>query len=125
MTKQDLRSGMICKHRDGDFSMILLKGYETGNSEDNLIFASNSRAGLDAFDNNFKWIPYKNPIEDNDIIAIYSPGNVCKGFQIFEKHHSQIDITNWKLLWSEPIQAEEMTLAEVCKALGKNIKIVK
>ena len=122
MTKQDLKSGMICKHRDGRFSMVLRNTYEDG--EGDLVFKHNNRSGLNAFSNNLKW-SYTAPSPDTDIIAVYQPYNPCNGFVIFTLPKHEINTNYWKLLWSEPEPTEEMTLAEVCKALGKNIKIVK
>lgn len=58
-------------------------------------------------------------------IEKYSVGrgvNVLLGVKPFPSSWDENDI---ELLWQYEEPVEEMTLAEVCKALGKNIKIVK
>ena len=130
MKKSDLRSGMVCQHRNGKFSIVVLNSYENGEYSDNLVYASNNRSNTSSFNNNFQWVSYlkkdrsPNSKDSADIIAIYQPRNTCEGFVILEKHYSQIDTSRWQLLWKEQEEATEMTLSEICKALGKSIKII-
>ena len=130
MKKSDLRSGMVCQHRNGKFSIVVLNSYENGEYSDNFVFASNNRSNLTSFNNNFQWascLDYSRKLNSKDpldIIAIYQPRNTCEGFIILEKHYSQINTSRWQLLWKEQEEATEMTLSEICKALGKSIKII-
>ena len=125
-TKEDLKTGMVCKHRNGKLSMV---ANDTFQKKDNVIFAHNIRTDLNDFDReNFKWcFEEKNRSEYTkgiDIIEVYQPGNVCNGFIIFSGSDAEIEkeMKSWKVLWSED-SVEEMTLEDICKALGKNIKI--
>lgn len=131
-TKEDLKTGMICKHSNGQFSMVVKETFER---DDSVIFSFNNRTDLIDFDNeNFKWYFKGYELESKriesskkvDIIEIYQPDNVCDGFIIFSASDSQIKekMKSWKVLWSED-SVEEMTLEDICKALGKNIKIVR
>lgn len=124
-TPKDLKTGYICKHRDGVFSMVMLDNFET---EGEIVFHSKSRTSLKSYDDEFRWcfneFPESTTKQDNDIVKVYNPRLICYGFMIFETGASQVDTSNWTLLWSEK-ETVEMTLEEVCQELGKNIKIVK
>ena len=127
-TKEDLKTGMVCKHRNGELSIAVKETFERN---DNVIFTHNIRIDLNDFDNlTFKWyFEEKNRSEYTkgiDIIEVYQPGNVCNGFIIFSGSDAEIEkeMKSWKVLWSED-SVEEMTLEDICKALGKNIKIVR
>ena len=54
---------------------------------------------------------------DADIIAVRRLSDTCCAFKAFEHKYGT--------LVYERKEVEEMTLAEVCEALGKEIKIVK
>lgn len=131
-TKEDLKTGMICKHRNGEFSTVVKDTFE---KEGNVVFSPKSRTGLDNFDReNFKWFfeGYQNESKRTesskgvDIVEVYQPLNVCNGFIIFSGSDYEIkkEMKSWRVLWSED-SVEEMTLEDICQALGKNIKIVR
>ena len=127
-TKEDLKTGMVCKHRNGELSIAVKETFERN---DNVIFTHNIRIDLNDFDNlTFKWyFEEKNRSEYTkgiDIIEVYQPRYICKGFIIFSGSDSEIkeEMESWKVLWSDD-SVEEMTLEDICKALGKNIKIVR
>lgn len=106
-TKKDLRDGDVVKLRSGAIRIVLLDkkclldkhtgGYKLDNIEDDLTH---------------------NCVEECDIMAVrrindpelinFSAFAIGRGELVYERK-----------------EAEEMTLAEVCKALGKEIKIVK
>ena len=130
-TKQDLKTGMVCEHRSGKLSIVAKDNFE---SEDNLIFSTNNRTDLKHCDNDtFQWFPdtITNRTESRsdfqksvDIVAVYKPSLLCNGYEILAVNRDEINLSRWKLLWKEE-QEVEMTIEEVCKALGKNIKIIK
>ena len=130
-TKSDLKTGMVCKHRDGRFSLVAKDTFE---KEDNLVFVYNNRTDLRYFkEDTLKWYPPTTRNRDErtefqksiDIVEVYQPINLCNGYIIISKHYSQINTSKWKLLWKEEPEVEEMTMEEVCRMLGKNIKIIK
>ena len=58
------------------------------------------------------------------IVAVYEPHNLCSSVAIFERTFKECLIKDFKCIWKRPPEVKELTLEEVCKALGKNIKIV-
>lgn len=107
-TKADLKNGDVIKRRDGSVQIICIDVgtciCQTGNHYDRL---SDLKDDLTHDDN-----------RDGDIIAVrrpLKPMHCC--FDAF-------DIDFGDLIY-ERKEVEEMTLEEVCKALGKEIKIVK
>lgn len=131
-TKDDLKTGMICLHRNGDYSMVFKNTFER---YDILVIEGHIQINLDKFDCiNFKYhysIDTKKCEKTFDIVKIFKPLWDSEGFVIFntdfmrrfkEKGKEKFDL--WELLWEEKDEVE-MTMEEVCKALGKNIKIVK
>jgi hypothetical protein len=104
-TKEDLRNGDIVLRRDEDVEMFI-----DGRFIDYTGFVVNTD-GLN-YD-----LTNKN-INARDIIAIRRPDKVSDiSFDAFEKDLGR--------LIYERDETVEMTLEEVCKALGKNVKIVK
>lgn len=118
MTPKDLKTGHICKHRDGRLSMVTRNTCE---NEDNIIFASNNRTGLGTFNSDFTW--FNNETEHEKgvaIIEVWEPFNVCDTIEIFTSKNMPIDA---RKIW-EKEKIEEMTLSEICKELGRKIKII-
>lgn len=107
-TKADLKNGDVIKRRDGTVQIVCVDVgtciCQTGNHHDRL---SDLRNDLTHDDN-----------REGDIIAVRRP---------LQSKHCCFDAFDLELgeLVYERSEPEEMTLEEVCKALGKEIKIVK
>ena len=107
-TKTDLKNGDVIKRRDGTVQIVCVDVgtciCQTGNHYDRL---SDLRNDLTHDDN-----------REGDIIAVRRP--------LQSKHccFDAFDLDLGELVY-ERSEPEEMTLEEVCKALGKEIKIVK
>ena len=103
-TKADLKDGMIVECANGKRYLAL---------GDNLI---NGSGFLEIKDYN------------NDLKSDINPHkwNINKVYKV-EAHHINgiFNNNNLTLIWERKEEPEEMTLEEVCKALGKEIKIVK
>ena len=107
-TKKDLKSGDLVKRRNGDDCIVCVEsdllmhptlgGYKLSNIRDDLTNIFNST---------------------NDIVSVRR----CSG----DPEHWSFDAFDRKLgtLVYEHKEVEEMTLEEVCNALGKEVKIVK
>lgn len=109
-TKSDLKDGDIVLRRDGR-TQIVCK--ETG-----ALISPKGYDLLDCISENFKYIGDSVSSErfKYDIIAIRRPTKP------YECQFSAFDNKYGDLVYEE---IEEMTMEEICKALGKNIKIVK
>ena len=108
-TKSDLRSGDVVLRRDGRTQIVC--------KETDTLISPNGYDLLEEISEEFKY--RKNcttNISKYDIIAVRRPTapHECQ-FKAFDKKYGD-------LVYEE---VEEMTLEEVCKALGKEIKIVK
>ena len=107
-TKADLKNGDVIKRRDGSVQIVCLDVgtciCQTGNHYDRLIDLNDDLTHVDN--------------RDGDIIAVRRP---------LKPLHCCFDAFALDLgeLVYERKEVEEMTLAEVCAALGKEIKIVK
>ncbi len=105
-TKEDLRTGDVVMRRNGQVEIV--------NRDLGMFITENGWNDLDDINEDLT-----EPRNSNwDIVAVRRPG--CKGncqFKAF-KH-------KWGTLVYKRKEVEEMTLAEVCKLLGKEIKIVK
>lgn len=107
-TKKDLKNGDVIKRRDGSVQIICLETgtciCQTGNHYDRL-----------------------KALNDDLIMAYNKDGDVIAVRRPLQPHHCCFDAFELEFgeLVYERKEVEEMTLAEVCKALGKEIKIVK
>ena len=115
MTKQDLKSGMVLEFEDNTRALLLDNEYFFQDRNYNFGGSASLNSFLDD-DLNTTNSSY------SSVFAIYEAGtsrddNVGTSLNI---HDSGF----FKQIWKRPT-AIEMTLEEVCKILGKNIKIVK
>lgn len=109
-TKADLKTGDVVLRRNGVVE-IVCRETDSLISKDGFNVLSNVKKDLTSafvFDSNSDW----------DIVAVRRPRTPyeCQ-FKAFDKRYGE--------LVYEHKETEEMTLEEVCKALGKEIKIVK
>ena len=106
-TKADLKDGMVVEYRNGDRRLVLGECFVGHNN------CSHFNVWYD-----------DNLINNNNA----SCRDVCKVYKSSPELMNQcFDDKYLTLIWErkEKPEPEEMTLAEVCKALGKEIKIVK
>lgn len=105
-TKKDLRNGDYVKVRDGDVGIVLV----------DIGAITFGRQYMRLNDVSDDLITSRN--HDGDIMAVCRPNNPLEcTIDIFDRKRGE--------LVYERKEVEEMTLEEVCKALGKEIKIVK
>lgn len=112
-TKKDLQNGDVVKLRDGQIGIVLI----TDDRLNTIIFPDTSYYLSDYEDDLTR--PSKfHELCSADIMAVRRPPNSINNF------FKAFDYSIGKLVY-ERKEVEEMTLEEVCKALGKEIKIVK
>lgn len=106
-TKADLKTGDVVKRRNGWIEIV--------NRELNMFISKN---GWNDFDDIKEDLTNRGTIDGWDIVAVRRPKY---------KEDCQFNAFKYELgtLVYERKEVEEMTLAEVCKLLGKEIKIVK
>lgn len=106
-TKDDLKNGDVVLRRDGDVEIYIQGKFidECGGGASQ-IFINKDLTSISA------------TCRDRDIIAVRRPVDISDmSFDAFEKKLGR--------LVYERDETVEMTIEEVCKALGKNVKIVK
>ena len=107
-TKENLKSGMVVEYANGERRLVV----------DDVLLANDTWAPLEHFENDLTHFT-----GDMTINAVYEKRNTPL---------ASVLSNPGELLWKReeavemaPEEAVEMTLEEVCKELGKNIKIVK
>ena len=130
-TKKDLKTGMICVSRSGRIS-VYIDGTNSIDKESCIVYKETDRTDINKFDENtFEWFPRDKKrtdfVKSVDIVKIYEPDHLYESFKIFTANAADKSrfFEQWKVVWEAKAEPEEMTLAEVCKALGKDIKIIK
>lgn len=115
-TKKDLKNGDVVKLRDGRVGIVLI-ALIADDRLNKIIFPDTSYYLSDYKDDLTCLIQFHELCPD-DIMAVRRPPySINNFFKVF-------DYSNGELVY-ERKEVEEMTLEEVCKALGKEIKIVK
>ena len=106
-TKPDLKNGDVVKHNNGEVGIVIV-------AVDAIIY-KNGSMGLRNYRENLTCIVNS----AFDIVAVKRPSSSlsCQ-FNAFDNALGQ-------LIYEREKKVEEMTLAEVCKFLGKEIKIIK
>ena len=110
-TKKDLKNGDVVKFRDGCPDTTGIVCVDTGT-----IICSPGRVGLDSYNDDLTCKP--GYMKDYDIMAVRRP------IRYKDCHFDAFKFECGELIF-ERKEVEEMTLEEVCKALGKEVKIVK
>jgi len=118
-TKKDLKEFDIVKLRNGEVLMVLRNDM----SRDGLAIFNKKHHGCHQYIHSYNYELTYMGHSDNDIVAVKK----------FDGDHMYIhmadffadDRTDYRWDWERKDEPEEMTLEEVCKALGKEIKIVK
>jgi hypothetical protein len=116
MTKSDLKTGMVCKHMGGFHSLIL------GNA---CVVLDANKGGVPLY-NFTKDLHYIHKENQSfwDIVEVYGEREQASGSDMMFKI-ANIEYIKGDLLWKCEDEPVEMTMEEICKALGKNIKIIK
>lgn len=113
-TKKDLKNGDVVKYRNGLAGVICLDTGAVIMDENEFMYVNTIRDDLthaseyENADSSYNW----------DIVAVRRPSNPGDCRPCAFKHE-------FGTLVYERKEVEEMTLDEICKALGKEIKIVK
>lgn len=107
-TKDDLRNGDFVIRRDGVKGVVVI-------DIDSIVCQNGNYVCFSSYNTNLVCINGSTPLQDLDIMKVYrgSKSFTCcdsLGVLMYDRDH---------------VEVEEMTLEQVCKALGKNIKIVK
>ena len=106
-TKTDLKTGDIVVTKSGK-KYIYINGF---------FVSDNGYLRIEEYNNDLSITPNVSSINDNfKIIKVQRP---CDGIQYCKNYWDEAPI-----IW-ERKEVEEMTLEEICKALGKEIKIIK
>lgn len=106
--KAMLKTGMAVELADGRLAMV----YENAQNE---LFFINQGGSI-------KVAEY-----DENLANTNSEWNISKiyGFRHSNHYLNEVSTNRRYLLWERPVEVEEMTLEQVCKELGREIKIVK
>lgn len=104
MKKADLKTGMILELDDGEKAMVLL------DTDQGDIASGQTWFPLTSLDNDL----YDSC---NRVMRIYQPES--------NREYAQKNWVQARLIWTRPEEVVEMTLAQVCKSLGKTVKIIK
>ena len=108
-TKKDLRNGDFVRLRNGDIGVVVL-------DIDSIVSRDGCYLNASRYD------------DDLDIVSGYREFDimkVCRGVHCFNSAKDELDRGSSLYIVYEREVVTEMTLDEICKALGKNIKIVK
>ena len=117
MKKQDLKTGMRVKLRDGNTGIVLLN--LTGNEyEKNIIVIEyGMHRNLDNYNDNLCYDNNGNRLLYCDIIKVYDiPNNIWEIINF--------DIKG-KLLWERKEEIKEFTLKEIADKLGVDVKVLR
>lgn len=117
MKKSDLKTGMLVECRNGEVRLVLGA----------TLLAAKTGGGI-SLDYINEDLTRKNG-NKHDIVKVYSEpvqaGGLCADLTWWVGSNFEKLLDKSNLLWECKEQVEEMTLEEVCKLLGKDIKIVK
>jgi len=114
MTKNDLKTGMIVETRDNEYALIM--GNAVLTLEDN----NGGGAPLSLYNEEMLYRGEK----EWDIVCIYAERTDLSGSSLEWKLKNS-DFLIGELIWERESEIKEMTPEQVCKELGKEIKIVK
>lgn len=124
MKKSDLKTGMVVRHRSGKYSVVMLDTYHNTTSQIVALGSEGTNDDIGGYTADMMWA-LSNGTYHLDIMAVYElKCLVDMHLSLFRGWSEVPENTNYKLIWSRD-NATEMTMEEVCEALGKQIKIVK
>ncbi len=118
MKKSQLETGMVVETKGGS-KWVVSKGCLFGDfllKEDGC-----SHNGLNYYSDDLK---YEGNVYGYEIIRVLSVQNTYASNLLRPSNFNKLIMESTKVLW-ESVSVDEMTLQEVCKELGREIKIVK
>lgn len=123
--KDDLSTGMLVRFRNGELCYVLIdvqvfrgRGYSYKSVLKTIDL--NTTYNLDYYEDDFTFHHPSTPgAIDQDIMKIWAPHDLA---DIFDKART---LDNNQLVWEREPDKKEMTVAEIEKALGYSIKIIK
>ena len=125
MKKSQLKTGMIVETAGGNKAIVILGTDIMTNDSDVIIFSNYNWIGLKSFNEDLLWhleedgsqTEYAKTININKVYKAPLPSKILD----YQKSNSL------ELIWERPKEPEivEMTMDDVCKALGKRVKIIK
>jgi len=115
MLKKDFKSGMILHFENGDKGLLL----------DQEIFLFNKKSDFSGSLSLSYYNENKKSLNKFQLIKVLKP-NTPKTTNIGANLSSFMNNINHKILvWEKPKHIEELTLEQICKELGRDIKIIK
>jgi hypothetical protein len=108
MRKEDLKTGMRVELRNGDIYVVCKN---TGTDYGDILSSNNTWIELGDFNEDITFKERGSYTSQNDIVKVYK----FSGF---------LD-SKGELLWEREEEAEEMTMEEICKELGREVKVKK
>ena len=115
MTKQDLKSGMVVKCRNGDEYQVFLGLHEDCNSNGKAMVEINGKGFVNL--NDFNDDLTCTSLKEFDIMKVYF---TRRAYKLTDPK----GYTNWQCLWKRE-EPKELTVSEIEKLLGYPVKIVK
>ena len=123
--KDDLSTGMLVRFRNGEHCYVLIdvqvfsgRGYSFKSILKTIDLRSTY--DLDYYDDDFNFRHPSTPgAVDQDIMKIWAPGETISVL------NKDLIVEDEQLVWEREPDKKEMTIAEIEKALGYNIKIIK
>lgn len=120
MQFKDLENGMAVKTADGKCGIVFIgfMSWDYIKFDDNTYYAFSNKTTQDKCVGHYNT---KNSLTDGNIVEVRSIKGYCTGNILYSAMTMfTIGVSKWK-----HTQIEEMTLEQVCKELGRDIKIIK
>lgn len=125
MTINDLKTGMIVqlKYDCDDDYYVVYKDAIPMYPSNRLISSENYLVGIlgeEVWASTITGVPLSTNLQDTSIEKVWVPN-----FPYYTKQKAIDALTKLEPIWTRKEEATEMTLKQICEALGKNIKIIK
>jgi hypothetical protein len=123
MTINDLKTGMIVQLKDEyeDYYVVYKNAvpvyYSSKLSSDNYLVSISDET---SWASTITGVPLSTNLQDTGIAKVWVPN-----FTYYTGQKAINAIKNKEPIWTKKEEPTEMTLEQICEALGKNIKIIK
>ena len=123
MTVNDLKTGMIVQLKDNyDNYYVVYKNavsiyFSSKLSSDNYLVSISDET---SWNSTIAGVPLSTNLQDTSIEKVWVPN-----FPHYTGQEAINAIKNKEPIWTKKEEPTEMTLEQICEALGKNIKIIK
>lgn len=125
MTINDLKTGMIVQLKDDcdDYYVVYkdaipIPMYPSSRLSNNSYLVG--ILGEEVWASTITGVPLSTNLQDTSIEKVWVPN-----FPYYTKQKAIDALTKLEPIWTRKEEATEMTLEQICEALGKNIKIIK